>query len=393
MEKTTLRVRRGLPVWAVVLISALGTAVLLLGAFGFLLGREGLAVMEGWLLARYAFVETDSSLDAAADGALWGMVSGLGDRWSYYVDPDSYASLMDRRANRYLGIGITVSLEDARGLVILAVTPGGPAQAAGLLEGELITSVDGQDVTGEARYDGTSLISGAAGEERVLTVVDSGGRTRTVKVVLDYIQQDVVTGELLENGMGLVTIANFNTNANEQFRNVVEELTAQGATALIFDVRNDGGGYIRELTQILDFLLPEGDVFQSDPRWGPTSVSHSDADCVELPFGVLVNTETYSAAELFAAQLRESVNAPIVGEVTSGKGYSQITFRLANGGALGLSTARYCTGSGVSLVGVGITPDIILSLDETQSARLSTGSLPPEEDPQLQALIELMEGK
>ena len=383
-----------MPAWAAAVIAA-AVAVLavlaVLGALAALLGREGLAVMEGWLLARYAFVEEDADLGGASDSALRGLVSGLGDRWSYYVDPDSYEDLMDRRANRYQGIGITVSYGDERGLLVETVSEGGPAQAAGIRTGDVITAVDGQDLSGEARYDGVKRISGAAGERRTLTLLSPDGETRRAEVTLDYIARQVVTGRLLDNGMGLVVIANFNTNAFEELKTAVEELMEQGAEALIFDVRNDGGGYIQELTRMLDYLLPEGDVFQSAPRWGARSVTHSDEACVDLPFGVLVNGETYSAAELFAAQLRETAGAPIAGELTSGKGYSQITFRLLNGGALGLSTARYCTGSGVSLIGTGILPDAQISLDEEQTARLSAGTLEPEDDPQLQALIGLME--
>lgn len=390
MERSTATKRRA-PAWLVALITAVVTAVVLFGLLAALLGVEGLSVMQGWLLARYAFVEEDADLGTASDSALRGMVSGLGDRWSYYVTPANYENLMNSRANRYQGIGVTINYTDERGLTVISVTEGGPADLGGLTVGDIITAVDGQDLSGDNRYNGTELIAGEVGEERVLTVLSPGGGTREVTLVLDYLEVRVVTGELLDNGMGLVTIANFNTNAHDEFRETVDELVAQGATALLFDVRNDGGGYVRELTRMLDYLLPEGDVFQSNPRWGVSSVSRSDEACIGLPFGVLVNTESYSAAELFAAQLRESAGAPIVGEHTSGKGYSQNTFPLLNGGALGISTARYCTGSGVSLIGVGITPDIELSLDEEQAAMLNAGTLAPEDDPQVQALIGLME--
>ena len=148
-------------------------------------------------------------------------------------------------------------------------------------------------------------------------------------------------------------------------------------------MRSDPGGYVAELEKILDYLLPEGPVFTQKPRWWFQSVYQSDADCVDLPMAVLVNGGTYSAAELLAAQLRESAGAPIVGELTSGKGYSQVTFPLVNGGGVGLSTATYCTGSGHSLIGEGITPDVELALD---------GEVPlgGEGDNQLQAALELL---
>lgn len=383
--------RRTHPVLLSVLISVPVTILLLLGTLFVLLGPDGLALMQGWLLARWAFVEEDADLDRTADAALDGLVSGLGDRWSYYVDADSYSNLVDRRANRYLGVGVTVNYNDERGLYILAVAADSPAERADIQPGELIVAVNGTSLAGDARYNGLELIAGVQGEQRTLTLLTDGGQTREVTLTLAYIPQPVVTGQLLDNSMGLVTIRNFNSNATTELKQTVEELMAQDASALIFDVRNDGGGYIQELTQMLDYLLPQGNIFQSIPRWGFSSVSRSDESCIDLPFGVLVNTESYSAAELFAAQLRESLGAPIVGEQTSGKGYSQITFRLINGGALGLSTARYCTGSGLSLIGTGITPDVELSLDSDQAVLLTAHALKPEDDAQLQTLITLME--
>lgn len=391
MRQSDTAARRRIPTAVTVLLSVVITLAVVAGAVIALLGRDGLAVVQGWLLARWAFVEEDADLSEAADQALSGMVTGLGDRWSYYVDEESYAALQDSRANEYLGIGVTVTTEREEGLSVLSVTPDGPADRAGVVAGDVITAVDGVSVAGEARFEGTGLIGGEAGTQQKLTLLGADGTTQEVTVTLEYIQVAVVQGTMLDNGMGLVTIRNFNSRATEEFEAAVTELVEQGASALLFDVRNDGGGYVRELTQMLDFLLPEGPVFQSSPRWGSATVIESDADCIDLPFGVLVNGQSYSAAELFAAQLRESAGAPIVGEVTSGKGYSQRTFPLLNGGALGLSTARYSTGSGVSLIGTGLTPDVEVSLTEEEAAKLAAGQLAPEEDPQLQTLIDQME--
>ena len=170
---------------------------------------------------------------------------------------------------------------------------------------------------------------------------------------------------------------------SSSFQKEVDALVEQGAQALIVDVRSDPGGYVAELEKILDYLLPEGPVFAQKARWWFPSVTQSDADCIDLPMVAMVNKDSYSAAELLAAQLRESVGAPIVGEPTSGKGYSQITFPLLNGGGVGLSTATYCTGSGCSLIGEGIVPDVELSLSE--------GAVMGEKsDDQLQAAIDLL---
>ena len=145
-----------------------------------------------------------------------------------------------------------------------------------------------------------------------------------------------------------------------------------------------------ELTALLDYLLPEGDIFRSETKAGTKRVVTSDADCVDLPMAVLVNGSTYSAAELFAAQLQEMDRGVIVGEPTFGKGFSQQTFPLLYGGAINLSTARYYTGGGVCLIGTGLTLDREVALTEEQSAALSSGALAPEDDPQLQAAIALL---
>lgn len=384
-------VRKPFPRWLVALLTAVATFAVTLAGVGLLLGRDGLAVMEGWLLARWAFVEADADLQKASDGALSGLVSALGDRWSYYVDAESYTALLERRSNQYVGIGVTVKFDDERGLSIQTVTAGSPAETAGLLPGEVITAVNGESVAGEARYEATSLISGPAGTALSLTVLDGTGAAREVEVVLASIPTQVAVGRLLDNGVGVVSLKNFNTDAAERFRAATDGLVDQGATALVFDMRGNGGGYIAELTEILDYLLPEGVVFQSQPRWGFHYESKSDAACVGLPFAVLVDKNTYSAAELFAAELRETAGACIVGEVTSGKGYSQLTIPLANGGAMGLSTAAYFTGSGVSLIGTGITPDKVLSLTEEEEALRAAGQLEAGEDPQLQAALALLE--
>ena len=170
----------------------------------------------------------------------------------------------------------------------------------------------------------------------------------------------------------------------------MDELQQQGAKALIFDVRSNPGGYVSELTQILDDLLPEGVIFRTTAYNGKEKEYTSDASCVDLPMAVLVNADSYSAAEFLAAQLQESAGAAVVGEQTSGKGYSQMLFDLPDGSAMGLSTARYFTGSGKSLIGTGLTPDPQVSLTQAQQRDLLMGKLAHEDDAQLQAAIQTL---
>lgn len=358
---------------AIILTAALSVLVTL-GAVALaawlLLGTSGLAVTAGVAFINTQFVgEYDE--DTMADAALDAMVESLGDRWSYYMDAESYAASKLRRSNTYVGIGVTITYE-ADGLHIQSVTEGGPAEAAGLLPGEIITAADGNDLTGENLANGTTYIQGEEGTQVVLTVLDTSGAAREVTVTRARIESDPVTYELLEDHVGYVALANYYKGSADHVKAAVEDLLEQGATSLVFDMRDNPGGYLNELTDLLDYLLPEGDIFQSGTSAGPDKVVKSDADCVEVPMAVLVNANTYSAAELFAAQLRESVGAPIIGQPTCGKGYSQQTFSLPGGRALNISTKTYYTGAGVSLIGVGITPDEVVELTGPEDNQLAT---------------------
>lgn len=386
MEEQTVHTekrRRRLAGWLKVLIAVAATLGLSVGAFCLLMGRSGLAMVQTYLLARFAFVEEDADLDRAVDAGLAAFVDGLGDRWSYYLDEERYQATRERRANRYVGVGVTVSYEREEGLLVQSVTPDGPADKAGVTAGDVITAVDGRSIAGDAREEGSDLIRGEEGTQVTLTLLGEDGASREAVCVRASLHNPSASGKMLEGDIGYVYLANFYSGAADSFKTEVDALTAQGAKGLIVDVRDDPGGYITELTDILDYLLPEGPVFTHKPRWGRTSVYRSDADCVDLPMAVLVNADTYSAAELLAAQLRESADAPIVGELTSGKGYSQITFHLVNGGGAGLSTAAYRTGGGRSLIGEGVTPDVELELPED-------AALGGEGDTQLQAALELL---
>lgn len=365
------------------------TAGVLLGAAWLLLGRAGVSMAETMVLINTLFVG-EHDIQTATDQALDSLITGLGDRWSYYMDADSYQQQIQRRSNSYVGIGVTVTYLEEGVLHIEAVTAGGPAEAAGLQAGEEITAVDGTALTAENISEATSLIQGEEGPQVTLTVRGTDGTEREVTVTRSQIDESPAEGELLSDGTGLVTIRNFNSRCAEDAIAAVDSLVEQGAQRLVFDVRNNGGGYVSELTDLLDHLLPEGTIFRQRSNFGWETTVTSDAQCVELPMAVLVNGNTYSAAEFFAAQLQEMDWGVIVGEPTFGKGFSQQTFPLASGGAVNLSTARYFTGEGVSLIGTGLTLDQEVALTEEQAAALSAGTLDPSEDPQLQAAIELL---
>lgn len=362
---------------------------------GWRVSRDTVNENELALLQAYRSIEEyfvgDYDETEHLQATLEAMVDSLGDRWSYYLTPEQAQRVKETRDNTYVGIGVTVDQETEDGLCLLNVTEGGPAEAAGLQAGEIIRSVDGIVITPETREEAVSGIRGEEGTTVTLEVEGTDGAVRQVEVTRQTIHSITATWTIVEGQpVGLITIENFYEGTADLVRQGTEELQAQGAKALVIDVRNNPGGYVTEVTDVLDILLPEGTIFMQRDYNGKEEVYTSDANCVDLPMAVLVNKDSYSAAEILAAQLQESVGAVLVGEQTSGKGYSQVLLDLADGSAIGLSTARYYTGSGVSLIGTGLTPDPLLSLSEEKQALLLLGDLPLAEDDQLQAAVKAL---
>ena len=317
------------------------------------------------------------------------MIETLGDRWSYYIPADEFADYQDQKKNSYVGIGVTITPASDGSLEVKQVTAGGSAEEAGVQAGDFITGVNGQSIMGTDLNTISAMIKGEAGTTVELTL-SSGGQEKIVTVTRRQIRMPVATGKLLDGGIGLVRIENFNTNCKTETIAAIESLIEQGATKLIFDVRFNPGGYAKELVDILDYLLPKGDLLRTEDVSGKVEVETSDEKCLQMPMAVLVNGDSYSAAEFFAAALSEREWATVVGEQTTGKGYYQVTYSLPDGSAVGLSIGKYYTPNGVSLEGVGITPDVVVPVDEATASAIYAGTIEAAADPQLQAAIKAL---
>ena len=332
----------------------------------------------------------EADATAMGDGAAVGMIESLGDRWSYYISAAEYESYMEQMKNAYVGVGITVTLrEDGTGADIIQVVKGGPAEEAGLLPGDVIVAVDGVYFDTSDMQDLTLRIKGVEGTTVDITILRDGAEN-VFTVERRTIEVTVAEGEMLEEGIGLVTIYNFDARCAKESIEAIESLLASGAKSIIFDVRNNPGGYKNEMVELLDYLLPAGILFRSEYYTGETAEDRSDAKHLDIPMMVLVNSESYSAAEFFAAALREYDAAWVVGEQTCGKGYFQQTYDLSDGSAVSLSVGKYYTPKGVSLADVGITPDVEVAVDDETFMDIYYGYLEPAEDPQIQAAAELL---
>ena len=364
-----------------ILVAALSTALTLY------MTPNGGKLSELETLIEDRFI-ADTETKVLEDAAAAAMVKATGDRWSYYMSAEDYKSYLDRVDNSYVGIGITIQLEEEEGYRILEVVSGGPANQAGIEVGDLLFEVESQDIREMDVNAVRDLVTGKSGTYVTLRVLRKG-EPLSFSVERRKVETPVAVGEMLEKNVGLITIENFDSRCAEETIAAIESLLEQGAEALIFDVRNNPGGYADELVTLLDYLLPEGDLFRTVRYDRKEHTDTSDKDFLDIPMVVLVNKDSYSAAEFFAAALKEYDAAVIVGEQTVGKGYFQTTYPLSDGSAVALSIGKYYTPKGVNLSEAGgLTPDVRIDLDEETHAAVYYNTLPRDQDPHIQAALE-----
>lgn len=333
--------------------------------------------------------DTDKLGDYLAQAA----VAATGDRWSYYVSAEDYDAFVESNENAYVGIGVTVESSDdlTDGVQITKVTPNSPAEEAGIEADDRIYAVEGETVESLGLDETKNRIRGEEGTEVTLTIL-RGEKKFDVTVKRASVEVEVVKYSMLDGSIGYIKINNFEANSADRTIEAIDTLRGQGAKALVFDLRFNPGGRKDELVRVLDELLPEGPLFRSVDYKGNESVDYSDADCVELPMAVLVNGDSYSAAEFFAAALQEYDWATVVGTKTCGKANYQQTFRLSDGSAVAVSTGHYQTPHGVTLANVGVTPDEIVEVDNKTYLELYKEAVAVKDDAQLQAAIKAVKG-
>lgn len=345
---------------------------------------EILAILDQYYVDDYS---TEQLGDYLAEAA----IASTGDKWSYYISAEDYAAYQEGNANAYVGIGVTIQMtkEDDPGFTIVSVTHGSPAEAAGLQIGDMIVAVEGESAVEMGMSEAQHRVRGEEGTDITITIQRDEEKF-DVTITRQTIEVEVVVFELLENNVGYIKINNFDTHSSRDAIAAIKDLTAQGADALIFDLRFNPGGMKHELVALLDYLLPEGPLFRSVDYKGKEEVDYSDASFLDLPMAVLINDDSYSAAEFFAAALQEYEAGVIVGTKTCGKANYQQTFRLSDGSAIAISTGHYQTPDGVTLADVGVTPDVTVEVDGETYLKLYYEKVSHEDDAQLQAAIEAL---
>ncbi len=324
--------------------------------------------------------------EAVADYAAVGYVAGLGDQWSSYIPADQYEQYRMNSEGQGCGIGVSViSTQDS--IRVNLVYDDSPAAQAGIEKGDYIVGAAGLTAEADGADAVIDAIRGDEGTEVTVSVRKDGtDAVQELTMQRAVVTQKMAWGQMLDGNVGYIRIENFHVGAAEQFNQTLDGLIADGAQSLVIDVRHNGGGRVKEMSEALDPLLPEGTIMTLRTKDGHETVYSSDAEQLGLPTAVLIDDQSISAAEFFAAALQEYDCATLVGTHTTGKGRAQQTFELSDGSAVNLSVEEYFTPNGNSLADVGIAPDIEVTLTEEQQADFYF--LTPEDDPQLQKAVE-----
>lgn len=327
-------------------------------------------------------------------GILKGLMESLDDPYSCYYTEEEYASLMESSSGVYCGIGAYVSQAKDSGIITI-VKPfvDGPAYKAGILPGDIIYKVNGEEVTGE---DLTTVVNNMKGEEgtSVTLSVMREGESDPVEyqIVRKEIEVPTISYEMLEDKIGYIYISEFDEVTVDQYIDAVDDLEKQGMVGLVVDVRDNPGGLYDACLEMLDRMLPKELLVYQENKEGEriTESFAKDAKEFNLPLAVIVNGNSASAAEIFSGALQDYEKATIVGTQSFGKGIVQSVYPLPDGSAVKVTISKYFTPKGRDIHGTGIEPDVVVELNKDLKQKVV---ITHEEDNQLQTAIKTIKEK
>lgn len=320
-----------------------------------------------------------------------GLVAGVGDPYTYYLSADSLAEQVEKNSGHFVGIGVEIYAGDDGYIVVSSVTPGGPAEAAGILAEDKITEVDGESITGKTAADVSALVKGKEGTDVTLTIFrESTGEVLEKTVTRQDIQVQTVSWRMMDDNIGYISITNFRENTYNQFKEALDTLEAEGMEKLVLDLRNNTGGLVKSAHEIGEELLPEGIMVYTMDKEGNREDTLCDDVYNDVPMVVLVNGNSASAAEILAGAIQDTGRGELIGTTTFGKGLVQRLFTLPDGSGLNVTIQKYYTPNGTSIHGVGITPDYEVELPEEYAQQTN---IPAEADTQLQKAVEVLSEK
>ncbi|HHV99585.1 MAG TPA: S41 family peptidase [Clostridiaceae bacterium] len=337
--------------------------------------------------------------DTLLEGAVAGMAYSTGDVYTVYYTKEQMQKLLEisnKSEETYVGIGVTVIMGNDGLLSIVDLFDDSPAKDAGMMSGDKIIKVDGEDVTGIKDSDLIiEKIKGPENTKVTVTVIrPSEGRTIDFEIIRKRVKYAInLRSEIIDGNIGYVKIVSFNDrNISSLFANELQKLIAKGIKGLVIDVRDNPGGYYDQVCKIADMLLPEGIIVYTEDRNNKKEIEESDAMELKMPITVLINGNSASASEVLAGALKDHKKATLIGTKTFGKGLVQSIKVLEDGSGIKYTTARYFTPSGVCIHGIGIEPDIEVPVPSKYEG-MPVSQIPKGDDVQLQTAVEVLRGK
>ncbi|MBP5289215.1 MAG: S41 family peptidase [Clostridia bacterium] len=345
-----------------------------------------LSELSALIRKNYLGTVDDSALE---DGALRGYVEGLNDPYSRYLNPEEYEVYKQSLSGAASGVGIRASQEPETGrVVVYDVLASSPAEEAGIRKGDVLYRVDDVLVSELGFYKSMRALSGESGTKvkvSFLREVAAQEMELAFTLTRKEIKINSISREMLADTVGYIQIFSFDLGTDEEFKTAVDSLTEEGATSLVIDLRNNGGGSLDAATRMLDLILPAGVMYYRTGGNGTEVAVESDAQRIDLPIVALMNENTASAAELFAAVLKDKGAAKLVGTKSFGKGNGQRVLELEDGSALIVTSEQFRPAGGESFNGKGVIPDAEVKL-EGESVYFVTRA----KDDQLQEAIRLV---
>lgn len=361
-----------------------------LRAYGTSLGRESVSKdaerkisgLRELIDAKYLGDVEDSELE---EGIYKGLVSGLEDPYSVYYDEEETKSMMESNEGEYCGIGAVLTRNMDTGIITLVqIYDDSPAMEAGLEADDILYKVEDKEVTGEDLTEVVSHIKGKKGTEVQLTVLrGDDNKEVTVTAVRNTVQVQTVKHEMKNDGIGYLAVSEFDLVTYEQYKEALADLENQGMKGLVVDLRNNPGGNLETVCDILDLMLPEGLIVYTEDKEGNRDEKKSDEEnqfC--LPMVVLMNGNSASASEIYAGAIQDYGTGKIVGTQSYGKGVVQQIFMLKDGTSVKLTIAEYFTPKGRNINGKGISPDVEVEYERNEEN--------PDADNQLDKAMEVL---
>lgn len=338
------------------------------------------------IINQYYLWSDDVNEKDLENGAIEGYVSGLGDKYTEYIPAEDMAKFTEDITGSFVGIGIYMTADQEKGIVVYYPIPESPAQKAGVKSGDVIIKVDGIEYGYDDFNNIADKIKGKEGTKVKITVLRDG-EEKEFEITRQKINTNPIVSEMLDNNIGYVILPSFDSETAENFKSKVQDLEKQGAKSLIIDLRNNGGGILDASTEIADYFLDKDlKIIETKDNNDKHQTTKSENNPIfNMPVVILSNGNTASASEVLIGALKDNNRAKIIGEKTYGKGIIQTVMTLSDGSGMKITTAEYYTPNGTAIHGIGITPDIEVKFPDTIT---NIYSVKRDEDTQLKKAIE-----